>query len=194
MPLGITGPPCSWEMSRSRSYFTIESVNQYVLVSNTLVGLATRYYFLLDCCCLEVAVLFLCGDLSDKRAGLQFAVQSLNGPSHAEPVSMLYSLIWDSPTWMARFPYLYPSGTEWPSYTPGIGFPLRCLLRLAGLRWRYSNPPQSWRAGSPYIYSSGTGWSSPTFKQQHFDRKYYLVASPTLVHDTKTYWLTDSHS
>jgi hypothetical protein len=33
---------------------------------------------------------------------------------------------------MARSPYLY---------LPDTGFPSRCLLRLAGLRWRYSNPP-----------------------------------------------------
>jgi hypothetical protein len=29
------------------------------------------------------------------------------------------------PTWRARFPYLYPPGTGWPSYTPGHS------------RWRY---------------------------------------------------------
>jgi hypothetical protein len=45
------------------------------------------------------------------------------------------------PTWWARSLYLYPPGTGWPSYTPGIGFPFCRLLRLAGLRWRYSNPP-----------------------------------------------------
>jgi hypothetical protein len=45
------------------------------------------------------------------------------------------------PTWRARSPYLYPPGTGWPGYTPGTGFPFRRLLRLAGLRWRYSNPP-----------------------------------------------------
>jgi hypothetical protein len=27
-----------------------------------------------------------------------------------------------------------------PVITPGTGFPFRRLLRLAGLRWRYSNP------------------------------------------------------
>jgi hypothetical protein len=43
----------------------------------------------------HVAVLFLWGALSDKRMGLQFAVQSLNSPSHAEPVAILYCL--DSP-------------------------------------------------------------------------------------------------
>jgi hypothetical protein len=44
------------------------------LVSSTLVGLATRYYFLSECCCLKFAVLFLWGALSDERTGLQFAV------------------------------------------------------------------------------------------------------------------------
>jgi hypothetical protein len=76
-------------------YFTTDgrSVSQYVLVSRTLVGLATRYYFLSECCCLQFAVLFLWGALSDEMMGLQFAVQSLNGPSRAEPVTILYCLI-----------------------------------------------------------------------------------------------------
>jgi hypothetical protein len=50
------------------------AVRQYVLVSSTLVGLATRYYFLSECCCLKFAVFFLLGALSDERTGLQFAV------------------------------------------------------------------------------------------------------------------------
>jgi hypothetical protein len=61
---------------RRRSYFTTDgqSVSQYVLVTSTLVGLATRYYFLLECCYLKFAVLFLWGALSDERTGLQFAM------------------------------------------------------------------------------------------------------------------------
>jgi hypothetical protein len=50
------------------------TVSQYVLVSSTLVGLATRYYFLSEYCCLKFAVLYLLGALSDERTGLQFAV------------------------------------------------------------------------------------------------------------------------
>jgi hypothetical protein len=50
------------------------TVSQYVLVSNTLMGLATRYYFLAECWCLKFAVLYLWGALSDERTGLQFAV------------------------------------------------------------------------------------------------------------------------
>jgi hypothetical protein len=45
-------------------------VSQYVLVSSTLVGLATRYYFLSERYCLKFAVLFLLGALSDERTGL----------------------------------------------------------------------------------------------------------------------------
>jgi hypothetical protein len=54
-----------------------------------------------------------------------------------------------------------------PVIPPGTGFPLRRLLRLAGLGWRYSNPPRTWRARSPYIYPSGTRWSSPKSSQGH---------------------------
>jgi hypothetical protein len=60
----------------SRSYFTTDSqsvsqsVSQYVLVSSTLVGLATRNYFLSECCCLKFAVLYPLGALSDERTGL----------------------------------------------------------------------------------------------------------------------------
>jgi hypothetical protein len=40
-----------------------------------------------------------------------------------------------------------------PVIPPGTGFPLRRLLRLAGLRWRYFNPPPTWRARCPvYIF------------------------------------------
>jgi hypothetical protein len=44
--------------------------------------------------------------VSDKRTGLQFAVQSLNGLSRAESVTVLYCLIWDSPR--NRVAQLYP--------------------------------------------------------------------------------------
>jgi hypothetical protein len=50
------------------------TVRQYVFVSSTLVGLATRYYFLSEGCCLKFVVFFLWGALSDERTGLQFAV------------------------------------------------------------------------------------------------------------------------
>jgi hypothetical protein len=84
-----------------------------------VLGLVTRYYFMSEGFCLKVAVLFLWNALSDERTGLQFAVQSLNGPSRSEPVTIIYCLMWDHQTWRATFPYLYPPRTGRPSYTPG---------------------------------------------------------------------------
>jgi hypothetical protein len=81
-----------------------QSVSQHVLVSSTLVWLATRYYFLSECCCLKFAVLFLWDALSDERTGLQFALQSLNGPSRSEPAAILYCLIWDSTNLKGQVP------------------------------------------------------------------------------------------
>jgi hypothetical protein len=46
-----------------------------------------------------------------------------------------------NPTWRARSPYLYPPVTGWPSYTPRYWVPLCRILRSAGLRWRYADPP-----------------------------------------------------
>jgi hypothetical protein len=45
------------------------------------------------------------------------------------------------PNWKTRSLYLCPPVAGWPSYTPEHGFPFCRLQRLAGLRWRYSNPP-----------------------------------------------------
>jgi hypothetical protein len=77
------------------------------------VGLATRYFFLSECCSLKFAVLFLWGALSDDRTGLQFAVYSLNGPSHAEPVTIPYSLIWDCSSLKGQVPvFISPIGSR----------------------------------------------------------------------------------
>jgi hypothetical protein len=49
-----------------------------------------------------------------------------------------------------------------PVIPPSTGFPLHRLLRLAGVRWRYSNHLATWRARFPYLYPPGTGWPSYT--------------------------------
>jgi hypothetical protein len=43
--------------------------------------------------------------------------------------------LWTPPNLEGQVPYLY---------SPGTGFPFHRLLRLEGLRWRYSNPPPHW--------------------------------------------------
>jgi hypothetical protein len=69
-----------------------ESLRQHASKVEVTLRL-TRYYFLSECCCLKLALVSLWGALSDERTGLQFAVQSPNGPSRAEPVTILYCLI-----------------------------------------------------------------------------------------------------
>jgi hypothetical protein len=67
--------------SNSKSkFFTTDGQSVYLGVEPTL-GLVTVYYLLFQVFCLKVAVLYLWDALSDERTGLQFAVQSLNGPS-----------------------------------------------------------------------------------------------------------------
>jgi hypothetical protein len=45
------------------------------------------------------------------------------------------------PTWRARFSYLYPPGTGWPSYTPGHWIPFMSSFTTRRAAVRYSNPP-----------------------------------------------------
>jgi hypothetical protein len=51
------------------------------------------YYYLSEGFCLKVTVMSVWGALSDERTGLQFAGQSFNGLSYAEPITILYCLI-----------------------------------------------------------------------------------------------------
>jgi hypothetical protein len=76
---------------------------------------------------------------------------NLRSEYHKTHDHILLSQIRDSPNLELRSPYLYPPGTAWPSYTPGTGFTLRRLLRLAGLRWRYSKTPP--HPGGPVCYA-----------------------------------------
>jgi hypothetical protein len=129
----------------SRSHFTTDgqSVSQYVLVLSPLWDLwpDITVRMLLSC---------FCGALFLTRMDLQFAVQSLNGPSSTEPVTVLYShLRLPQPKGPGSCIYI-PQENGGPVMHPGTGFPWRRLLQLAGLRWRYSNPPSTWR--SLYIH------------------------------------------
>jgi hypothetical protein len=67
--------------------------------------------------------------------------QLLSGPSSAEPVTILYYLIWEAqPGWPGSCIYI-PREQGGPVILLGTEFPFRRLLQLAGLRWRFSNPP-----------------------------------------------------
>jgi hypothetical protein len=63
---------------------------------------------------------------------------------------ILLPQIRDSPNMVGQFPIFIPPPPEQggPVIAPGIGFPFRRLLRLAGRRWRYSNP-SLWGTSKP---------------------------------------------
>jgi hypothetical protein len=110
--------------AEGRSYFTTDgqSVSQYVLVSSTFVGLAPRYCFLSECCCLKFEVLFQWGAISDEKTGLQFTVWSLNDPSRAEPVTILCLNFWDSPNLEGKVPiFISPRNKVARLYTRVLG-------------------------------------------------------------------------
>jgi hypothetical protein len=68
-------------------------------------------------------------------------------------LTILYCLIWDSPQPGRPGSHIYILQEQGgPVIPPGTEFPLRRLLQLAGLRWRYFNPPLPGGAG-PRVYS-----------------------------------------
>jgi hypothetical protein len=51
------------------------------------------------------------------------------------------------PTWRAMFPYLYPTGTGWPSYTPGhwvTEWPITALLIIHTQQEAHNSSHNSW--------------------------------------------------
>jgi hypothetical protein len=94
---------------------------QYVLVSSTFVGLATRYNFLSEICGLvSMGRPFWREDGSAICDVITQWSELLRTRNH-----ILFSHLRLPPTWRAGFPYLYPPGTGWPSYTPGLWVPFR---------------------------------------------------------------------
>jgi hypothetical protein len=120
--------------SQSPSYFTTDgqSVSQSVCLDvEPTLGLVTRYYFLSEGCCMKVAVLSLWCALSDERTSLQFAMQSLNGPSCTEPVTILDCLIWDSPNLKEQVPiFISLRNRVVQLYTRALGYYILCIKHM----------------------------------------------------------------
>jgi hypothetical protein len=114
--------------SRSRLLYDWKSVSQNVLVSSILVGLATRYYFLSECYCLKFAVfIYWAPSLTRGRVwNLQCNHSIVRVAQNPKPYFTVSSET--PPTWGARFPYLYPPGPEWPTYTPKVEDNLRLTV------------------------------------------------------------------
>jgi hypothetical protein len=108
------GEPCfaGVTLSEVEVIWGWHSVSYYVLVWSPLS----------ECCCLKIAVLFLWGAISDERTGLQFTVPSLNCPSRAEPVTIFYCLIWNSPNLEGQVPvFVCPSNRVALLYSRTLG-------------------------------------------------------------------------
>jgi hypothetical protein len=119
--------------SLSRSYFTTDGQSDSVSVSSTLVGLATRYYFLSECCCLNLRSYF-CETPSLMRGwvcNLQFNQWSESRRTRNHTLLSYQRL----PQPGGPGSRIYISQEQGgPVTPPGTGFPLRRLLRLGGLR------------------------------------------------------------
>jgi hypothetical protein len=134
---------CCWSWS-----YDWWSVGQSVLMSGSQPEHMTRFFFSVW----RFQVSWCGGTLSDENMDLQFTPTIASGPcqsSHSwEQVPQnsrpYFTASFEiSPTLKARSPYAYPQEQGGPVIPIGIKFSLRHLLRIAGLRWRYSNPPPS---------------------------------------------------
>jgi hypothetical protein len=121
-----------WREDGSKVEVSLQlTVRLYVLVSSTLVGLATRYYFLSECCYLKSAVLFLWvasltrGRLCNLRCNHSIVRVTQNPKSYFTVSSVTTS---PPQTWRAWFPYLYSPGKGLSSYTPGHWVPFTSSL------------------------------------------------------------------
>jgi hypothetical protein len=131
--------------SKSKLCYDRRPVGQSVLASSPHLGPKTRFLLLSDSYGFVVS-----SALSDERTSLSFTIAAgprqrghsqVRVPRYSRP----YFTVSDSrlPQPGGPGPRMYiPQEKGGPVITPGIGFPFRCLLRLAGLRWRYSTPPQ----------------------------------------------------
>jgi hypothetical protein len=139
--------------SRSRSYFTTDS--QSVNMSWYRVPLWDLWPDITSCRNVAVWNLLSCiywapSHTRGRVCNLQCNHSIVRVAQNPKPNFTVSSET--PPTWRARSPYLYPQEQGDPVIPPSNGFPLHLLLRLAGLRWRYSNPPPTWRERSLYKY------------------------------------------
>jgi hypothetical protein len=137
----------SWQLSiKSKLCYDRRPVGQSVFVSSPpICDLKTRFLLLSDSCGFVDV-----GRPLWRKDGSVVHNCCWSSPAHlflnASPaglIAIFYCHRFDTPpTWRTRSPYLYPPRKRVAH--PGTGFPFRRLLRLAGLRWRYSNPPPRW--------------------------------------------------
>jgi hypothetical protein len=152
------------------------------LTSHNLIGLhgllQECLYFTVYCCCWFSSA------------------QSLSGLSPVGLKTIFYwPKSWDSPTWRARSPNLYPPRTGCPSYTPGhwVPFPSPLTTRRATVELFYPHTPVAARQRIQRIrilYASFFLWSGSYRKK----RRRLVYLTPCLHCSLSTVYLTVSIS
>jgi hypothetical protein len=114
----------SWSFSSSCGR---QPVDQYVWVSGLPLGSLTRFYLALLLSVDNYVVLLSMRPLWRENGSVIYCTiasgpcQSNHTRAEVSQNSRPYLTVSSEtpPTWRARFPYLYPPGTGWSSYTPG---------------------------------------------------------------------------
>jgi hypothetical protein len=112
--------------SKSKLYYDQQSVGQSVLVSGTHLGPATNFPLLSLIIFRRLWVCWCGGALSDEKTSLLFLVFTRHRQRCLSQIWVpqdswayfIVSIFETPPTWRARFLYLFPPGTWYPSYTP----------------------------------------------------------------------------
>jgi hypothetical protein len=123
-----------------------QSVAQSVLMSGSRLEPMTRFLFsvwqLQVSCCGAPSLTrgWVCNLLVQLLLGLARTI--ILGSNSRRTKTIFYRVVWDSPNLEGQVPvFICPRNRVPPVIPPGTGYPFCRLLRLAGLRWRYSNPP-----------------------------------------------------
>jgi hypothetical protein len=121
--------PASTRVSKSKLCYDRRSDGQSVLVLSIHVGLTTTFFLLSGSCGFS---LWRDNGFVVYNYCWFSPVQSFLGPSPAGLRLIFYCLIFESPAWRTRSPYLYPPGTGWSSYNSST--PLRISMSVINLR------------------------------------------------------------
>jgi hypothetical protein len=138
-------PAHSVTPSQNQSYVTTEGHSASLCWCQAPIWVLRPYFYF----CQTFAGLLMWGALFDERMGLSFTIS-------VGPYQRSHSQAWVPRDSWPHFtvsglrppqpggpgPCIYiPQEQGDPVIPPGTGFSFGCLLRLSGLRWRYSTPP-----------------------------------------------------
>jgi hypothetical protein len=151
MTVYLSTPLCTWRWSlapnQSQSYLTTNNQSDSLPWCQATIRALGQVFFLLENFCVQFRVYFVAPSLTRGRAcnlllllGLTSTVP-LGSESRGTQEHIIVSQFFRFPQPGVPSSRIYiPQEQGGPVIPAGTGFTFRRLLRLAGLRWRYSNP------------------------------------------------------